>query len=367
MANSCKSTTAYWDEWSTNAKQPIAVSPPSPQAPNMAPAVQPKKRSWKARSQIIRISNDAPYSQNIELRFSFTSSRDRSPGRKENDSVISQSFSGLSMNASANRPTSSNQLLSKKASPVRSVRPTASMPQLSRFPQSQKPQHPELSKPRKKREGYGFSYSETFMYDSEDYPDTECGSDSEEQTTESRAVQSANHSAGFNPYVNWDGTQQVGRPPSRDSATTVEDRSFDDLLVLRDVGSFHLGRPQRVLPCTRATREDTARLKYLASELIDKHSRSEDIQAELLARLGRMVHDEQESSFTETETSVAHCALKLRDFLLKIKEDRIETGELRSTVEHEVEWVKWLVEASRTGVMHVRTGECTCDPDWDEE
>jgi hypothetical protein len=205
------------------------------------------------------------------------------------------------------------------------------------------------------------------MYDSDEYPDTECGSDDEEYSPGPHAQPPANQFANFDSYVKWGGTQQTTRPLSRDSATTIEDKSFEDILVLRDVGSFHLARPQRTLPCTRATREDTLRLKYHASELMDKHAEAEDIQASLLTRLERMVHTEQQSSFTETEGTVAHCALKLRDYLLKVKEERIETGELRSTVEHEVEWVKWLVEASRTGVMHVRTEECTCDPDWDEE
>jgi hypothetical protein len=321
--------------------------------------VQPKKHSRKARSPKHTADNQP---QDIQLRFSFTSPSDRTLGREDGDSTFNQSFSGLSMNAGSNRSTSGYDLLSKKASPVRPVRPKVSTPQL---PQQTQP--PQLSKPHKKREGYGFSYSETFMYDTDEYPDTECGSDHEGQTTETRSVKSTNHSAVSDPYVNWDGRLQATRLNTTDSATTVEGQSFDDMLVLRDVGSFHLDRPQRILPCTRATREDTTRLKYLASDLMEKHLESEDIQASLLSRLGRMVYTEQQDSFTETESSVLHCALKLRDFLLKVKENRVETGELRCTVEHEIEWVKWLVEASRTGVMHVRTAECTCDRDWDQE
>jgi hypothetical protein len=368
MAKSCKILGASLrSTLLANAKQPTAVSPPSPQPVTMAPAVQPKKRSQKARSQNII---DEAQPQNVELRFSFTSPQDGTPDREKRDSTFSQSFSGLSVSASGNRSFSGNQSQAK-APAVRSVqsmqslRPNPFVPKLPQYPSSQppQPQPPALSKPHKKREGYGFSYSETFMYDSDEYPDTECGSDDEEASTQLQTEHAANHNA----FSSWNGTDRTSRPVSRDSATTVEDRSFNDLLVLRDVGSFHLARPQRTLPCTRATREDTVRLKDLAIALMDKRPESEDIQAALLGRLERMVHNEQQGSFTGTDTSISHCALKLRNFLLKVKEERIETGELRSTVEHEIEWVKWLVEASRTGVMHVRTEDCTCRPEWEEE
>jgi hypothetical protein len=204
------------------------------------------------------------------------------------------------------------------------------------------------------------------MYDSDEYPDTECEWDPEGQSTEPRA----GHSASHIPYLNQGGTQQMTRPASRDSTTTIEDQSFNDFVVLRDVGSFHIARPQRMLTCTHATREDTVRLKAQAKALVSKYAESSDIQAQLLTRLERMVYTEQRKALSEDHTAAApivHCAIKLRDFLVKVKEERIDTGEHSSVVEHEIEWVKWLVEASRTGVMHIRTGECACQPDWGED
>jgi hypothetical protein len=65
----------------------------------------------------------------------------------------------------------------------------------------------------------------------------------------------------------------------------------------------------------------------------------------------------------ETDVSITQCAFKLHKVLLKVREERIETGERRNTVEHEVEWVKWLIEASRTGVVYVRTEQCTYRPE----
>lgn len=289
-----------------------------------------------------------PKTANVELRFSFSADTDEE-SEGEHNSIVTKGLSQLSMTTQANRLVSDAH---KKASPVQAVR---SQPSIPVIPRLSKP------KPKPKREGYGFSYSETFMYDSDDYPDTECEWEPEKQTTKSPP-----HSAPHNPYLNWDGTPYIDRPVSRESATTIEDQSFNDLVVLRDVGSFHLSKPQRVLSCTSATREDTVRLKRQAKKLMTKFEESSEVQAELLTRIERMLYGEQQKTGVLTATnSMLHCALKLRDFLLKTKEERIETGEHRTTVEHEVEWIKWLVDASRTGVMHVRTEGCRCRPDWD--
>ena len=286
---------------------------------------------------------------NVELRFSFSADADEGPEQEEHNSIVTEGLSQLSMTNRASVPVSN---ANKKASPVQVVRSQPSIPQI-----------PRLSKPKPKREGYGFSYSETFMYDSDDYPDTEC-----EWELEKESTGGCERSAPHNPYLNWNGTSQADRPDSRDSATTIEDQSFNDLVVLRDVGSFHLARPQRALSCTRATREDTVRLKRQAKTLINKFEESSEVQAELLTRIERMLYAEQQKTGTLTAAnSMLHCALKLRDFLLKTKEDRIETGEHRTSVEHEIDWIKWLVEASRTGVMHMRTEGCRCRPDWDAE
>jgi hypothetical protein len=181
---------------------------------------------------------------------------------------------------------------------MQSLRPKPFVPQLPQFTPSQQPQPPELSKPRKKRERYGFSYPETFMYDSDEYPDTEYGSDDEEQSTELRTQQTnppANRSVNRNRFFSFDTSEQTSRPASRGSTATIPDQPFNGLIVVRDVGSFHLTRPQRILPCTQATREDTVCVKHIASELIDKHEEAENIQTALLSRLERMVHTEQQT------------------------------------------------------------------------
>ena len=192
----------------------------------------------------------------------------------------------------------------------------------------------------KKREGYGFSYSEPLWYDSDEYPDTECDWDphTEEQTTPLEAL--------FD-----------------------QDSSFDDIVVMRDVGSFHVAKPQRTLQCTKATREDTVRLKQRAKMLF-RWDESGDVYSSLVGRLERMVYNDLEKKIGDRPSSIpsaVQCASRLRDFLQRNKEERVETGESRRAVEHEIEWATWLVEASRTGVMHLKTRGCTCRPDWEEE
>ncbi|KAF2630442.1 hypothetical protein BU25DRAFT_446652 [Macroventuria anomochaeta] len=197
-----------------------------------------------------------------------------------------------------------------------------------------------FSHPTRKREGYGFSYSEPLWYDSDEYPDTEC---------------------------DWDPNNEEQAPPF--DALFDQDSSFDDIVVMRDVGSFHVAKPQRILQCTKATREDTVRLKQRAKMLF-KWDESGDVYSSLVGRLERMVYNDLERKNSDREASipsVVQCASKLRDFLQRNKEERIETGESRRAVEHEIEWASWLVEASRTGVMHLKTKGCSCRPDWEEE
>ncbi|CBY01142.1 predicted protein [Plenodomus lingam JN3] len=149
------------------------------------------------------------------------------------------------------------------------------------------------------------------------------------------------------------------------TASTIAD-DYNDMVVMREVGSFYVSKPQRALPCTVATREDTIRLKAQAKLLFDKYAESSDIQAALMRRLERMVlvaQEQSDHSNEEVQTLLSH-ALKIRDFLLRTQEERVETGELRRLVVHEAEWVKWLVEACRTGVMHMRTSDCNCRPEW---
>ena len=214
-------------------------------------------------------------------------------------------------------------------------------PDLSSDP-NQDPKVPDpsvFSHPSKRREGYGFSYSEALWYDSEEYPDTEC---------------------------DWDPKDDEQTSPL--ASLTDQDSSFDDIVVVRDVGSFHIAKPQRTLQCTIATREDTVRLKAQAKSLL-KWNESPDVYSSLVGRLERMVCSDMQRKRHSRESipSVVQCARKLEAHLRRHLEGRVETGESRRAVEHELEWATWLLEASRAGVMHIKTKGCNCQPDWEED
>jgi hypothetical protein len=174
------------------------------------------------------------------------------------------------------------------------------------------------------------------FYDSDEYPDTECDWDSD---------------TARDP-----GSSDDMDPPSK--VATLQDSSFSDVVVVRDVGSFHVAKPQRRLPCTTATREDAVAIKYAARALL-VYAESSDIYGGLIERLERMVQ-------REGGAGAEACAIRLRDFLVRTQEERVETGESERVVEHEVEWAEWLVRASGSGVMHVKGVGCRCRPDWEE-
>ena len=251
------------------------------------------------------------------------------PGRE--DKVLNRSFSELIVTPARNNLTG----------PLRHGY-TDTPSDLSSEP-NHDPKAPDpsvFSHPSKKREGYGFSYSEPLWYDSDEYPDTEC---------------------------DWNPKDEP--PPAPFDALFDPDSSFDDIVVMRDVGSFHIAKPQRILQCTKATREDTVRLKQRA-KILFKWDESGDVYSSLVGRLERMVYNDLEKKMNSRESpipSVMQCASRLKDFLQRNKEERVETGESRRAVEHEIEWAAWLVEASRTGVMHIKTKGCSCRPDWEEE
>lgn len=320
-----------------------------------APAVQSQAVVRSAHKQTEKPENHASKPQNVELRFSFSVGPDEPPSRRGREETIAQSFSGLSMTGSLNRSVSADPSHTKVASVQEPRRHSESIYQA-----------PQLEKPKKKREGYGFSYSETFMCDSDEYPDTECEWEPEDQDSP-KPKPATDYPAHRNHYLDWEPPEHISRPSSRLSTSTIQDDSFNEMVVLRDVGSFHIARPQRNLSCTPATREDTLRLKVRAKTLVARFEESSEIQAQLLTRMERMMYVEQQQQSTCEANSIAKCALKLRDFLVKVKEERVETGEHRTIVEHEIEWAEWLVEASKTGVMHVRSEGCTCRPDWDPE
>ena len=217
----------------------------------------------------------------------------------------------------------------------------------------------ELPKPKKQREGYGFSFSDSLFRDDDEYPDTDCEG---ELGLEGRSVDVKRKAEVSR--TNRTATGHRAATPGHDSSYS----SFSDVVVVREIGSFHVAKPPRRLACTTATREDTIRLKQATKSLL-KYNESSDIYAGLVGRLERMVRAALQGSagdFATTALATNSCAVKLRDHLLKTAYGRIATGEEHIIVEHEVEWANWLVEASRTGVMHLKGPGCQCRSDWDE-
>jgi hypothetical protein len=296
--------------------------------------------------------------EGIELRFSFSHPADEGdPAPKvglrrnvfreaqearasiEDPEVVNRSFSNLSVDQDA--VTKASLYRARSVTPTNNPRPRVpyeskakataawahqtSQQRRSRSPQSEPvatirmPTIPELSKP--KRGGYGFSYSDSNFYDSDEYPDTEA---------------------------------------------TVKNSSFgEDLVVVREVGSFHYARPQRRLPCTTATCEDTLRLKVAAKNLL-KYKESQDVYGALVGRVERMVQNTLKDNGGDTSAAMLLCASKLLNFLQRMAVQRLEHGEPATLVTHEIHWAKWLVEASHTGVMHLKGVGCECQPDWEE-
>lgn len=224
----------------------------------------------------------------------------------------------------------------------RSISPEAEPVAASRMPTI-----PELSKP--KREGYGFSYSDSDFYDADEYPDTEVGSETNLTPEENSA--STPDLAFLNTSFE----------------TAVKNSSFgeDDVVVVREVGSFHYARPQRRLACTTATREDTLRLKVTAKALL-KYNESQDIYGALVSRVERMVKNTLRENGGDTSAAMLLSASKLLNYLQRMAVERLEHGESAKIVTHEIHWAKWLVEASHTGVMHIKGVGCECQPDWQE-
>ncbi|KAH8733159.1 hypothetical protein GQ44DRAFT_697003 [Phaeosphaeriaceae sp. PMI808] len=213
---------------------------------------------------------------------------------------------------------------------------------------------PILTKPTKKREGYGFSFTDTLFYDSDEYPDTICGANGSE--IETNSLPAASSSSHPSPIVS--------------SPLIKQNSSFAEVVVMRDIGSFNMTKPQKHLACTTASREDTLRLK-VAAKALDKYAESSEVYGRLISRLENMVLGTLEVAAGNHGNSargiMTWAAMKLQNFLTENQGGRIETGESRRLVEHEIEWVGWLVEASYTGVMHLKTEGCGCKPDWEGE
>jgi hypothetical protein len=313
-------------------QQPVLQSIYKPQTSDAPPDQRSSQQQQPRRS--------------VELRFSFASSSEND-GQPSTQSLFRADSIQEWLSNSPHPERVLDQSFSK-LSFERSGEGTGNAPSATSTTAVRLPDIPEMTKPKKEREGYGFSFSDSMFYDSDEYPDTEC---------------------------DWDSGTEKDPGPDDDPAPNptyqvpaiAQNSSFNDVVVVRDVGSFHIARPQKRLPCTSATREDTIRVKHAAKQLF-KYKESSDIYAQLVDRLERMVSNLlQMPGKYGYSTITSHCALKLQDYLLGTREWRIDTGELHVFVEHEIDWAKWLVEASRTGVMHLKGAGCNCRPDWEED
>lgn len=139
-----------------------------------------------------------------------------------------------------------------------------------------------------------------------------------------------------------------------DDLEEMEPAKEGDLVMLDTVSLNSRSRSRR--PCTSATVLDVQQLKRKATKLI-RYEESEDIYADLVDRLQRMMK-------RESEESLLRLARWLKDWLEKIEEGRIITGENARMVKHEVEWATWVEEAVRKGVLHVKRDACRCEREW---
>jgi len=222
-----------------------------------------------------------------------------------------------------------------------------------------------------KRVGYGFSYSDpAFNTFTSDMPDTDSEGEAEadDEGKDDEQPKPLPGASVDSFQVRFDQAQKVEMRniPVNNTftfAATPQDEPAD-LVVLRSMGSFNLTKPQRILPCTSATREDTIRVKAAANALL-KFDESADIYGALAARLERMVQAAMKQNGGKA-VDMGASARKLRDFVFSTIEARVETGEMRGLVEHECEWVQWFVLACTSGVMHVKTSGCGCRGEWEQ-
>ncbi|KAF1974457.1 hypothetical protein BU23DRAFT_553157 [Bimuria novae-zelandiae CBS 107.79] len=155
------------------------------------------------------------------------------------------------------------------------------------------------------------------------------------------------------------------------SEVVNQQTSFEDVLVLRRQGDTSFTSPS-TMPCSRgANMNDIAMSEKRANHLLDAHSRSEEIGMSIASRLERMMQSKISKAIKEAKgkrqkvvpPSPTDTAIGLRKYLLEQKEARLETGDDAATVEHELQWADWLVEATSCGVMHLKVPGCTCRPE----
>lgn len=155
--------------------------------------------------------------------------------------------------------------------------------------------------------------------------------------------------------------------------------SFDDVLVCRQQGDHSFTSPSTKHCSAGANMNDITEAEYYAEKLLRERPGSDGICETMCSRLERMVNAKitiakKEAKAKKKKKVVApkpvDAAIQLRKYLLDQKESRLEMGEVEEIVELELRWANWLVDVTKSGVMHLKVPGCTCRPElmaWDEE
>jgi hypothetical protein len=301
------------------------------------------------------------------------------PEDMQNRNVVSEAQNGEEKATEAARAITAGVAASMKDDQWRSFTKIATGTQLATIPEDSAVQSEDTpdSTTKQKGEGYGFDYSDF--------------SSSDEEGDANPSLRRKFH---------LDPPQSTPLLPPRKIITP--NTSFDDMMVMRDIQvrprqtffsvvaapdvgrAFNYLNPTNV-GCTHARIDDTIRIKKSCQGLL-KFAESERIFHALSNRLERMIRNAvdayekaaakaHERSVKKRKTnnddanlempSVHACAIMLHDCLVKYKDDRIETGECKDFIQHELQWAKWFVEASRVGVFHLKVRGCRCRPEWE--
>ncbi|KAK7180845.1 hypothetical protein PSPO01_13125 [Paraphaeosphaeria sporulosa] len=154
--------------------------------------------------------------------------------------------------------------------------------------------------------------------------------------------------------------------------------SFDDVLVCRQQGDTSFTSPSTKLCSAGANMNDITAAEYFAEKLLRQRSGADKICEHMCSRLERMINAKitlaKKEAKAKRQKAVApkpvDSAIQLRKYLLEQKEMRLEMGEDKTIVDLELRWAGWLVDVTKSGVIHLKVPGCTCRPElmaWDEE
>ncbi|KAF9733627.1 hypothetical protein PMIN01_07970 [Paraphaeosphaeria minitans] len=154
--------------------------------------------------------------------------------------------------------------------------------------------------------------------------------------------------------------------------------SFVDVLVCRRQGDTSFTSPSTKLCSAGSNMNDITEAEYFAEKLLRERSGSDMICENICSRLERMINAKitlaKKEAKAKKQKAVApkpvDSAIQLRKYLLEQKEMRLEMGEDKVIVDLELRWTDWLVDVTKSGVMHLKVPGCTCRPElmaWDEE